>query len=120
MNNDLEQLGDLIRCWREEFPEFRSLRRFADILGKSPSWVSKVERNIEVPGDETLIQIARLLKQDVNKLFELARRIHPEVKEPLAQRYTQVAGLLRTIGDMTPEQIVKLEKEARSIKGQDR
>jgi transcriptional regulator with XRE-family HTH domain len=116
MNDEPEQLGDLIRYWREATTEYRSLRRFADALGKSPSWLSKVERNCEMPGDETLIDIATLLKRDVNKLFEAAHRIHPEVKEPLAQRYSQVAGLLRTIGTMTPEQIVKLEKEAKAIK----
>jgi transcriptional regulator with XRE-family HTH domain len=119
MNDEPEQLGDLIRSWREEVPEYLSLRRFADALGKSPSWLSKVERNLEVPGDETLIEIANLLKRDVNKLFEVARRLHPEVKEPLAQRYTQVAGILRTIKDMTPEQITKLEKQAKAIKEQD-
>lgn len=110
------RLGDYIRESREQSEEFRSLRHFADALGKSPSWVSKVERNLEVPGMETLLQIATLLKVNPDELLKRADRLDPAVEKALIERYTEVSVLLRTIKDMTPQQIDTLNKRAQEIR----
>ena len=111
-----DQLGDYIRELREGSNDFRSLRHFADALGKSPSWVSKVERNLEVPGTETLLQISDLLKADPDELLKRAEKLDPGVEKALIERYTEVSALLRTIKDMTPQQIDRLKAEANVIR----
>jgi len=111
-----DQLGDYIRELREGSDEFRSLRQFADALGKSPSWVSKVERNLEVPGTETLLQISDLLKANPDELLRRADKLDPEVEKALIERYTEVVALLRTIKDMTPQQIDRLKAQAEVIR----
>jgi transcriptional regulator with XRE-family HTH domain len=112
-------LGDRIRELREAHPVYRSLRHFAEALKKSPSWVSKVERNLEIPGDETLLEIARLLNADEDELLQLARMIHPEVREAIAAQYKSVSGLLRKLTQMSPEQIERLNRQADEITDED-
>ena len=114
-----DKLGDYIRQLREQRDEYRSLRHFAEALGKSPSWVSKVERNLEVPGTDTLLQIAALLKANPDELLKRAEKLDPEVEKALIERYAEVSVLLRTITDMTPQQITRLETEAQAIRKED-
>ena len=64
----MTKLGDRIRELRQSSTTYRSLRQFAGALDKSPSWVSKVERNQEAPGTETLLRIAELLEVDPTEL----------------------------------------------------
>lgn len=109
------KLGDRIRALREQNETYRSLRHFAAALGKSPSWVSKVERNEEKPGRETLKQIAELLDADQAELFMLAEQLEPEVEKGLAARYSELSGLLRTIKDIPPDKVGELEKKAKSL-----
>lgn len=111
-----KQLGDRIRELRSEHPIYKSLRQFAEKLGKSPSWVSKVERNLEKPGAETLTLIARLLDAKADELFQLAAQIEPEVEEGITNRYAEVSGLLRTLPFLSVEQIRTLETEANRLK----
>ena len=115
-NTMAETLGDRIRSLRQNNPKYRSLRQFAEALGKSPSWVSKVERNHERPGRETLLQIAALLGADADEFLELARRLDPDVEKALAERYAEFSSLLRTIKGLGPEQIAELENHARQLK----
>ncbi len=112
------QLGDRIRDTRLKHPVYKSLRQFADRLGKSPSWVSKVERNIEKPGRETLLEIARMLNINADELFQLADQLAPDVEKTLVSQGPQVVGLLRTLKFLTPDQIQELEKKARVMKAE--
>jgi transcriptional regulator with XRE-family HTH domain len=109
------KLGDRIRELRLEHPIYKSLRHFADQLGKSPSWVSKVERNLEKPGRETLLEIARMLNVPADELFQLADQLAPDVEESLISRSMEVSGLLRTLKFLTPQQIKELEKKAEEM-----
>ncbi len=112
------QLGDRIRELRLAHPIYKSLRHFADQLGKSPSWVSKLERNLEKPGRDTLQEIARMLGADADELFALADQIAPDVEQTILTRGPQVVGLLRTLHSLSPDQIRELEQKAREMKNQ--
>ena len=111
-------LGDRIRELRLDHPVYKSLRQFAADLGKSPSWVSKVERNLEKPSRATLMEIARRLDADADELMQLAARLEPEVETAIAQRFAEVSGLLRTLPFLTPDQIKELEERARHLRAQ--
>jgi HTH-type transcriptional regulator, competence development regulator len=109
-----DKLGDRIRKLREQSPKYKSLRQFADALKKSPSWVSKVERNLEVPSQESIVEIARLLDADSDELLTLANKLDPEIERDLV-RHAEMHGLLRTIKDMTPAQLERLGQEAKRL-----
>lgn len=109
------KLGDRIRQLREQNETYRSLRQFALALEKSPSWVSKVERNEEKPGDESLLLIARLLNANPAELFDLAERLEPDVERGLVERYAELSGLLRTIKDLPSPKVSELEVQAKKL-----
>ena len=111
----VKKLGERIRELREQNPVYKSLRQFATALGKSPSWVSKVERNEEKPGNESLILIAKLLGADAAELFDLADRLEPDVERGLAERYAELSGLLRTINRLPSEKVSELEGRANDL-----
>ena len=106
------KLGSYIRQLRLASDTYRSVRKFAKALSKTPSWVSKVERNLEKPGPETLTKIAELLSVDIAELMQLAGRLEPDVEHELAQRYATNVVLLKTINKMTPRQIEELTRTA--------
>lgn len=110
-----KKLGDRIRELREQSETYKSLRQFAAALNKSPSWVSKVERNEEKPGDESLLLIAKLLRNDPAELFDLAQRLEPDVERGLATRYAELSGLLRTIQNLPSEKVGELEDKANTL-----
>lgn len=107
-----------MRELREAHPTYRSLRQFADALSKSPSWVSKVERNLEKPGQQTLMEIARVLNADSQELFDLAELLEPDVEKEITGRLAEVSGLLRTIKNLSPDQITELEEQAKRMSGE--
>jgi transcriptional regulator with XRE-family HTH domain len=84
-----------IRKARERHPEYKSLRAFARALGKSPSWVSKMERGIEKPSPETLLKIAQLLGLGQEILFQIAGMIEPDIEAFIHRHYAHVAGAIR-------------------------
>lgn len=110
-----KKLGDRIRELREQNETYKSLRQFAAALNKSPSWVSKVERNEEKPGDDSLILIAKLLQSDPAELFDLAQRLEPDVERGLATRYGELSGLLRTIKNLPSDKVGELEDKANTL-----
>jgi transcriptional regulator with XRE-family HTH domain len=108
-------LGEYIRALRSASALYRSGRKFAQAIGKTGSWVSKVERGREQPGTETLILIAGLLNTDPAILMEKAGRVDPEVMSDLPRLYTKKVALLKKINKMTADQLAKLDKSADTI-----
>lgn len=50
-----------------------SVREAADWIGKSPSYISKIEMRGEIPTPELLIKIAEVYGADVEELFQAAK-----------------------------------------------
>jgi XRE family transcriptional regulator, fatty acid utilization regulator len=51
-----------------------TVRQFAEILGKSPAYVSKIEARGEIPSAELLCIIANSLETDLDELLRLAKK----------------------------------------------
>lgn len=110
-----DTLGDFIRKSREHSDQFGSLRQFAIAINKSPSWVSKVERNIEIPGIESIFHIATVLRANPDELLQRAGKIDPDLERQLILRFSEIAPLLRIVILMTSEQIKQLQIQAVAI-----
>jgi len=79
------EFGKRIRKLREERkkvdPQF-SLRRFAETVGISATFLSKVETGeFDPPAPDKIKRIAELLGEDPDELLALAGRVDPELPE---------------------------------------
>jgi transcriptional regulator with XRE-family HTH domain len=73
-----------------------SVRRLADLLGKSAGYISQIEARGEIPTPELLIEIACLFNVAPEPLFELAKQGHLErTDRELTERYKSALALYR-------------------------
>jgi transcriptional regulator with XRE-family HTH domain len=88
-------------------PSF-SLRRFAQAVGVSATFLSRVE-NAESPppSAEKVKRMAVLLDADPDELLALAGKVDPELPEIIRERPRAMADLLRTARDedLTEEEL---------------
>ncbi|HLH43206.1 MAG TPA: helix-turn-helix transcriptional regulator [Bryobacteraceae bacterium] len=104
-----KKFGATIRALREQ--QQISLRKFADKVGISPTYLSKVERDeFPPPGEETIKQIAAALGQDPDELLALAGKVSSDLPAIIQQRPREMASFLRTAGELSPEDLAKLTR----------
>ncbi|MCZ7583358.1 MAG: helix-turn-helix domain-containing protein [Deltaproteobacteria bacterium] len=96
-----------------------SLRRFAEAVGLSPTFISKIENGeFDPPRAEKIIKIAELLGTDPDELLELAGRADPDLVEQVKK--PQVADFLRTATEnLSEKQLRELTEKIRAMKKQD-
>ena len=102
--------GATIRAWREE--KEIGLRRFADMVGMSPTYLSKVERDeFPPPGEEKIIAIAKELGRDSDELLALAGRVASDLEEIIQQKPREMATFLRAARGLPSKDIEQLTKQ---------
>jgi transcriptional regulator with XRE-family HTH domain len=95
----------------------RSLRKFAEEIGISPTYLSKIERDEFVPPPEARIrEMAKALGADAEELIALAGRIPDEVKAILKEQPLEMATFLRTVRGLSPEALRQLGEHAAKMK----
>ncbi len=73
MKNDDGRFGSTVRRLRQE--RKIGLRKFARMVGITPTYLSKIERDLlDPPAEEKVIAIAEVLGQDADELLALAGR----------------------------------------------
>ena len=115
-----ETFGARVRRLREakkaSDPAF-SLRRFAQAVGVSATFLSRVENNEgPPPGAEKVKRMAELLDENPDELLALAGKVDPELPEIIRRRPRAMADLLRTARDqgLTEEEIRGVTKRLKS------
>ncbi len=113
------KFGKRIRKLREEKrkddPTF-SLRKFAERVGISATYMSKVENGeFDPPRAEKIIKMAELLGVDPDELLALAGKMDPELSVIIRDQPKAIADFLRTAREkgLTAEDI---ERITRNIK----
>jgi transcriptional regulator with XRE-family HTH domain len=93
-----------------------SLRRFAEAVGLSPTFISKIENGeFDPPRPEKVKKMAELLGTDPDELLELAGRADPDLVEQVKK--PQVADFLRTATQtLSEEELRTLTEEIRAKK----
>jgi transcriptional regulator with XRE-family HTH domain len=110
-----KSFGSTIRRLREG--QQISLRKFADKVGISPTYLSKIERDeFPPPGEETVKKFAVALDQDPDELLALAGRVSSDLPAIIQQRPRELASFLRTAGALGPEDMAKLAKYVEKMK----
>lgn len=115
-----ETFGARVRGLREakkaEDPTF-SLRRFAQAVGLSATFLSRAENDEgPPPGAEKIKRMAELLGENPDELLALAGKVDPELPEIIRGRPRAMADLLRTARDqgLTEEEIRGVADELRT------
>lgn len=117
-----KEFGQRVRELREEKkktnPSF-SLRQFAQAVGISATFLSKVETGeFAPPSAENIKKMAELLEVNADELLALAGKVDPELPEIIREQPKAVADFLRTAQEhgLTEQDFQKLTDKIRKGK----
>jgi len=100
-----------------------SLRRFAEMLGVSPTYLSHVEQGkVDSPPTAKLVRrAAELLDENSDELIAMAGRVPEDLPKIIQSQPEAMPELLRAARGLTAEKLKKLAEEAKRLKeGDDR
>jgi transcriptional regulator with XRE-family HTH domain len=110
-----EKFGEFVRRLREA--KGIGLREMAKMIGVSPTYLSKVERDeFSPPVEDKVRTIAKLLGCDVDDLLARGGRVSSEITDIIKRRPVELAALLRTTRGLSADGIARLAEEAKKQK----
>jgi predicted transcriptional regulator len=114
MSSKKKTFGELIREKRTE--KKLTLRKFADRVGLSPTYVSQFEQgNFAPPPADRIRKMAEVLEANADELIAAAGRMAEEVAGLIEKRPLEMASFLRHAKGLTPQQIEQLTKMAEDM-----
>jgi transcriptional regulator with XRE-family HTH domain len=115
MGVSTEKFGALIR--RERESKEIGLREMAKMIGVSPTYLSKVERDeFAPPAEDKVKAIAQIIGCDVDELLARAGRVASDLSDIIKRHPAELAALLRTTKGLTTEDIARLARNAQKAK----
>ena len=115
MSDDGGSFGATVRRLREA--QKMGLRKFAQTVGMSPTYLSKVERDeFQPPTEEKVRAIADALGQDPDELLALAGRVSADLADIIQRQPREMATFLRAANGLSAEEMQRLAAEARRLK----
>ena len=110
-----DSFGALVR--REREAKEIGLREMAKMIGVSPTYLSKVERDeFSPPAEDKVKAIAKIIGRDADELLALAGRVSTDISDIIKRHPMELAALLRTTQGLTAENIIRLAKQAMKAK----
>ena len=93
------------------------LREMAKMIGVSPTYLSKIERDeFAPPAEDKVRKIAEIFGCDIDELLALAGRVSSDLSEIIRERPRELAALLRTTKGLTADDVARLAREAGKAK----
>lgn len=115
MTSGKEKFGAFIR--REREAREIGLREMAKIIGVSPTYLSKIERDeFAAPAEDKVKAIAKILGCDADDLLARAGRVSSDISDIIKRQPVELAALLRTTKGLKAEDIARLAREAQKVK----
>ncbi len=96
-NTETGSLGDLVRGARAK--KNITLRKLAQLLSKSPSYISDIENDRRVPGESVLAEMCKILGLDFDESMALAGRLGEETERQL-RKTPALGALLRRLSHL--------------------
>jgi transcriptional regulator with XRE-family HTH domain len=110
-----EKFGEFVR--REREAKEIGLREMAKMIGVSPTYLSKVERDeFPPPAEDKVKAIAQIIRCDVDELLARANRVASDLSDIIKQHPRELAALLRTTKGLSAEDMTKLARQAQRAK----
>jgi transcriptional regulator with XRE-family HTH domain len=118
MSDEGGSFGATVRRLREE--RRIGLRKFAQSVGMSPTYLSKVERDeFKPPTEEKVRAIATALGQDADELLALAGRVASDLTDIIQRHPREMATFLRAANGLSANEMSRFAEEAlRKKKGE--
>jgi ribosome-binding protein aMBF1 (putative translation factor) len=111
-----EKFGEFVRRAREA--KDIGLREMAKMIGVSPTYLSKVERDeFAPPAEDKVRAIAQIIGCDVDELLARAGRVATDLSDIIKRHPVELAALLRTTKGLNAEDIARLARNAQKAKG---
>ena len=115
MAREEEGFGAFVR--REREAREIGLREMAKMIGVSPTYLSKVERDeFAPPAEDKVKAIAQVIGCDADDLLARAGRVSTDISDIIKRHPVQLAALLRTTKGLTGDDIARLAQQARKAK----
>jgi transcriptional regulator with XRE-family HTH domain len=116
MSSGREKFGAFVRRQREV--REIGLREMAKLIGVSPTYLSKVERDeFPPPAEDKVRRISEIIGCDSDELLARAGRVSSDLSEIIKQHPRELATLLRTTKGLTADAVAKLARQAQKAKG---
>src|SRR4051812_31162444 len=110
-----EKFGAFIR--REREGKEIGLREMAKMIGVSPTYLSKVERDeFAPPAEDKVKAIAKIIGCDTDELMARADRVSSDLSDIIKRHPVELAALLRTAKGLTADEMTKLARQAQRAK----
>jgi len=110
------KFGAFVRQEREE--REIGLREMAKMIGVSPTYISKVERDeFPPPAEDKVRKIAEIFNIDVDELLARAGKVSSDLSEIIREHPRELAALLRTTKGMSQGDVKNMAREAEKSKG---
>jgi transcriptional regulator with XRE-family HTH domain len=94
-----------------------SLRKFAELVGVSPTYLSQVEQcNVMPPTADRVKRMAELLGENPDEWIALAGRVPEDLSEIIQQQPTEIPELLREASGLSADQLRQLREQIRKLK----
>lgn len=94
-----------------------SLRKFAEEVGVSPTYLSHVEQGeADPPTAERVKKMAILLNENADEMIALAGRVPEDLPEIIQSKPTEIPELLREASGLSAEELRKLTEQIRKMK----
>jgi len=94
-----------------------SLRKFAEKVGVSPTYLSQVEQsNVAPPTAERVQRMAELLGENPDEWIGLAGRVPEDLPEIIQSEPTEMPELLREAYGLTAEQLRRLRGQIKRLR----
>jgi transcriptional regulator with XRE-family HTH domain len=97
-----DSLGDRIREARTA--KKLTLRKFAALLDKSPSYVSDIENDRRIPSESVLREACDIVSLDFDQMMGLAGRFGDGTERRL-RKTPSLGTLLRKLADLPPDEM---------------
>jgi transcriptional regulator with XRE-family HTH domain len=110
-----ESFGALVR--REREAREIGLREMAKMIGVSPTYLSKVERDeFRPPAEDKVQAIAKIIGHDADELLALAGRVASDLADVIKRHPREMASFLRSADGLTAEEMGRFALEAKKAK----
>ncbi len=115
MSQRAKSFGQVLRDAR--LAKSITLRKFAEMVGISPTYLSQVEQNnVDPPTAERVKKMAELLGANSDEWIALAGRVPEDLPGIIQNEPTAMPELLREASGLTADQLRKLSEQVRKIK----
>jgi transcriptional regulator with XRE-family HTH domain len=111
-----DRFGAFIRRQREA--REIGLREMAKMIGVSPTYLSKIERDeFAPPAEERVRAIARIIECDADDLLARAGRVSSDIADIIKRQPVALSTLLRAAKGLTTDDILELVRNAQKVRG---